>query len=371
MSIYKVFATKDNTITNAFKADLRNRGTQANMGASDIIEVFSIYGAQSSNSLEKSRILIEFPIQQIKDAITAGLIPASSNDRTFKLKLYNAEHNTTVPNNYSISVHPIQKSWTEGSGLDMEDYSDLDSSNWASASFNDPWTSAGSDFDASATHTCSFVDGLEDLEVDVSSTVEEWLQWLDNNAAGRQPLGFVVKLSDSNEDGSTLKSYYTKRFFARNTQFFFKQPLLEVQFDDSTQADVLPAGYAQEDKYILNISNLKSSYKVYETPKLKIHSRNKKWQPNIYTKASAAAPLDLISEMYYKITRVSDNLEAIPYSTGSGVAFSKVSYDANGSFFDLRMSNLEPNYLYEISFLRKDGSRYIEIDDRFKFRLEK
>ena len=51
MGIYRVFSTKDNTITNAFKLDLRTRATQSNMGASDILEVFSIYGAQSSDSM--------------------------------------------------------------------------------------------------------------------------------------------------------------------------------------------------------------------------------------------------------------------------------------------------------------------------------
>ena len=372
MGIYKVFSNKDNTITNAFKADLRNRGTQANMGASDILEVFSIYGAQSSGSLEQSRIIIDFPIQQIKDAATAGLIPAASADRTFKLKLFNAKHSTTVPSDFVISAHPIQKSWTEGSGLDMENYSDLDASNWISASFGDAWAAPGADFNKSIDHTMAFSTGLENLEIDISTTVEEWLKWINNNATGFQPLGLMIKMSGSAEDGSSLKSYYTKRFFGKDTQFFFQRPAIEVQFDNSTQdSSALPDPYSQADKYILNISNLKSSYKKYETPRLKVHSRNKKWQPNIYTKATANAPLDLISEMYYKVTRVADNFEAIPYSTGSSVSFSKVSYNSSGSFFDLRMENLEPNYLYEISFVRKDGSSYIEIEDKFKFRLEK
>ncbi len=372
MGIYKVFSNKDNTITNAFKEDLNNRGIQANMGASDIVEVFSIFGAQSASSLEQSRIIIDFPIQQIKDAATAGIIPAASSDRTFKLKLFNARHSTTVPSDFVISVHPIQKSWTEGSGLDMENYSDLDSSNWISASFGNKWATPGGDFNKSIDHTMTFSTGLENLEIDVSTTVEEWLKWINNNSTGFQPLGFMVKMSGSAEDGSLLKSYYTKRFFGKDTEFFFKRPMIEVQFDDSTKVEsALPDPYVQADKYILNISNLKSSYKKYETPRLKVHTRNKKWQPNIYTKATAKAPLDLVSEMYYKVVRVADNLEVIPYSTGSGKSFSKLSYNSDGSFFDLRMENLESNYLYEISFVRKDGAKYIEIEDKFKFRIEK
>ena len=42
--IKRYYATKDNTITNAYAENLTTRGSDANMGASDILEVFSIYG---------------------------------------------------------------------------------------------------------------------------------------------------------------------------------------------------------------------------------------------------------------------------------------------------------------------------------------
>ena len=44
MGIKRFFANKDATITNAFKPNLINRATGSNMGASDIMEIFSIYG---------------------------------------------------------------------------------------------------------------------------------------------------------------------------------------------------------------------------------------------------------------------------------------------------------------------------------------
>ena len=65
MAIKKYKATKDNTITNAFKLDLNTRATGSNMGASDILEVFSIYGQQTTSSAELSRVLLEFPISNI------------------------------------------------------------------------------------------------------------------------------------------------------------------------------------------------------------------------------------------------------------------------------------------------------------------
>ena len=51
MAIKKYIAEKDNTITNAFESNLSTRGTGSNMGASDILEVFSIYGQAQQPSL--------------------------------------------------------------------------------------------------------------------------------------------------------------------------------------------------------------------------------------------------------------------------------------------------------------------------------
>ena len=63
MAIKKYFANADNTITNAFRASLQSRGVDANMGAADVLETFSIYGQASSGSTELSRILINFPVE--------------------------------------------------------------------------------------------------------------------------------------------------------------------------------------------------------------------------------------------------------------------------------------------------------------------
>ena len=65
MAVKKYFAKTDTTITTAFRSNLTQRGTDANMGASDILETFSIYGQASSGSTELERILIKFPIDEI------------------------------------------------------------------------------------------------------------------------------------------------------------------------------------------------------------------------------------------------------------------------------------------------------------------
>ena len=132
MTIRRFVATKDNTISNALKSDLKGTAMAANMGASDILEVFSIYAQASTSSLEKTRTIIEFPINEITDLKNRGEIPESGV--TYKLKLYNSTHSETVPKSFTLSVSPIIQEWSEGTGLDMETYRDLGASNWTSAS---------------------------------------------------------------------------------------------------------------------------------------------------------------------------------------------------------------------------------------------
>ena len=65
MSIKRYIAEKDTMITDAFKQNQTIRGTNANLGASDVLEIFSIYGQVTTSSYEKARILVQFPVQNI------------------------------------------------------------------------------------------------------------------------------------------------------------------------------------------------------------------------------------------------------------------------------------------------------------------
>ena len=265
MAIKKYFATKDNTITNAYEANLTTRATGSSMGASDILEVFSIYGQESSGSSELSRVLIQFPVSgtdvgEIKGDRTAGTIPASGSVN-FYLRMFNAKHGQTIPRDFLLNIHAISQSWSEGIGLDMDDYSDItkdiEGSNWIKATGSTSWGQIGGTFHTGVAYTAgetmpmysaSFEGGTEDLIFDVTSMVEEWI------AGTHQNYGFAVYLTASNEayySSSTgadesevphntegaLRSYYTKRFFARGSQFFYKRPVLEARWDSSRLDD--------------------------------------------------------------------------------------------------------------------------------------
>jgi hypothetical protein len=123
MGIKRFTASIDTTITDAYAENLSTRATSSNMGASDILETFSIYGQKTTESLERSRVLLKFPIEEITSSRASGIIPASGSV-SFFLKMFNAEHSETVPRDFTMSVAALSQSWDEGQGLDMEDYSD-------------------------------------------------------------------------------------------------------------------------------------------------------------------------------------------------------------------------------------------------------
>lgn len=210
MAIKKYYANKDNTITNAFQQNLTTRATGANMGLSDILETFSIYGQASSTSTELERILIEFPVSQISQDRTNGLIPESGSV-SFYLNMYNAVHNQTTPRELELVVLPISSSWEEGTGLDMDEYQDVtrngEGSNWVNSAANTPWLREGGDYLSSPAYSQVFPIGNENLNVDITNLVEEWI-------AGTIPnYGVGVHLTSSQE------AFYARYYPREAVQF--------------------------------------------------------------------------------------------------------------------------------------------------------
>ena len=508
MSILRYTASADNTITNAFDYTLTTRGTGSNMGYADSLEVFSIYGETTSSlgkSQQLSRIAIEFPVSSISTDRTAGIIPASGSV-SFYLKMYNAEHPFTLPQDFTLVVAPISQSWVEGSGLDMDEYTDKGESNWISSAEGVAWSTVGGDYLSQDNYNVTFPEGYEDLEVDISEVVENWIKGLSGGEYNNY--GFGIRLTSSQEayfssstgqntgsiihntNGST-DTYYTKKFFARSTQFFFNRPTIEARWDSRVQDDRenfyfsssrapaefnlnslyfynyvrgalrnLPpvgtgdlsvsfysssfgaptgsaislsaggstvsagdtnatASYVSPGLYscevaltaastalqeihdvwhsggvefftgsfypelmptydsaptfnrITSCKNLKKKYSVQDTTRFRFFVRGRNWSPTIYTVATANNPTDVIESASYGIYRVIDNLPAVSYGTGSDYS-TYLSYDKEGNYFDLDMSLLEADYMYEIrlSYYNDSISSWQEQPQTFKFRVE-
>ena len=279
MGIKRYTAINDNTITNAFQPNLITRGTSSNMGLADSLEVFSIYAQESSSSYEESKLLIKFPVvtadatTTIQSDRTAGTIPASGSV-DFYLRLYNVKHTSTLPRNFTLVISPVSQSWQEGDGLDMDEYSDVTyngtGSNWINAQAATEWTNNSGRSLTSSTDGGSYLsaswngspvttydefnytqtfgeDGTGDLEVKITGLVEQWI--IGTSGDGYDNYGVGVMLTGS--QGLGQRSYYTKKFSARSSEYFFSRPVIEARWN-STRKD-------QRGSFYVSSSNLSAA----------------------------------------------------------------------------------------------------------------
>lgn len=249
MGIKRYVAYKDNTITNAFEENLTTRATSSNSGQADSLEVFSIFAQANSSSNEQARILVQFPCSSrdtndypdsglvtIEADRAAGKIPASGSVNFF-LKLYNVATDQTVPTDFTLVVKPVSGAaavgkWEEGYGVDLDTYTDITygstGSNWVNRSANTAWSSTGGDYLTTRNYEKFFSSGIEDLEIDITDLVEDWI----NDTNGIPNGGVGIMLTASQESGS-VRSYYTKRFSARGSEYYFNRPVIEARWDSS------------------------------------------------------------------------------------------------------------------------------------------
>lgn len=126
---------------------------------------------------------------------------------------------------------------------------------------------------------------------------------------------------------------------------------------------------ADTGEQVSNIVNLKQSYNNNERPRMRMFVRDKDWNPTIYTVATTNIETKIIEDAYYKIFRIADDFEVIPYGTGS-LNHTRMSYDKDGNYFDVDMSLFEKGYSYGIKVSYKTNDRYEEQPELFKFRVE-
>ena len=122
---------------------------------------------------------------------------------------------------------------------------------------------------------------------------------------------------------------------------------------------------------ITSCKNLQKSYASNETARFRFFVRSKDWSPTVYLVATANNPTEVIESASYSVMRVIDNYVAIPYGTGSNLS-TYLSYDKEGNYFDLDVSLLETDYMYEIKLAYYNDSigSWQEQPQTFKFRVD-
>ena len=124
-------------------------------------------------------------------------------------------------------------------------------------------------------------------------------------------------------------------------------------------------------QFTTKITNLKPKYASDEVARLRVFTRPRNFSPTIYNVASRKIQHVINPSASFEVYRSVDNTVVINNSTGSATRHTYLSYDSSGSYFDLDMSLLEPDYMYGIRFIFYSSDGWREQDEVFNFRVEK
>jgi|TARA_R110000824_G_scaffold224602_5_gene412276 hypothetical protein len=196
--------------------------TSVNIGAADATTI----GLADMNSAAKLAQAIYY---SLTSALAADTVPisASWDGSSAVVNLYQTSHgqygNTHI--NGALVDGTNYVTGTVGSGSVISFYS---------GSQFTAWTNAGGDYHDqnlnAGVYNVSMQQGNEDIELDITALVEDWIKG--ESDGGIDNYGVLLKLTSSQESGGL--SQYTKKFFARTSQYFFKRPCIEARWDDST-----------------------------------------------------------------------------------------------------------------------------------------
>lgn len=123
-------------------------------------------------------------------------------------------------------------------------------------------------------------------------------------------------------------------------------------------------------EFVLDVTNLKRTYSPDEESRLKVHVRKKNYKTHIGVVATASLTRDTeyIEKMYYSIENDETGEVVVPFGTGS-VAYTQLSYNYDGNYFDMYMKSFVPGFVYRIKFLIDNNKDKKIIDSDFLFKI--
>ena len=232
MGLYRISLSGDNWIT--------TESVSGNGGKDPVLNVAAKY-VKNDGLKYISRILGIADFSSNSDVISkinSGYIPNPNLDTTVTatLKMFNVLHSELKAVSFNLNIHQVTSEWDEGSGIGFNEGNDLlmtGYANYKQRKANTNWTTSGGDYyNISNSATQSFDTGDEDLSVDITSMVKDWISGASSN------YGFIIKMTDDAENltGSTSASidYFRKSLYARETHSL-KWPRIEIVWDDQIQ----------------------------------------------------------------------------------------------------------------------------------------
>ena len=376
MAYYSIFPQKDTTLYSNPDRDAMNTGND------DIIELVKEKGSNDS-IYYPSRILIKFSDDDIKTAIDK-----TNKLFTSSLQLFSTEHKN-LSQEQLIEVFSLYKSWDEGTGR----YSNLPtSSNGASWIYRDNSTAKTqwltSSFDAGTTGSIndstlitkgggewytgdafkgsqSFSNAdLLDLNVDVTSIVNQFSSSLYNTGGGISNHGFIIKNSDYIEE-NVSSSNGELQYFSSDTHTIYP-PKLTFKWDDSDNSYTDPSVFNIKTSGELNVSlyRNKKEYNQNDEALIRLNIRDKYPNRSFVTSSNYLDTGYFTTASYYSIRDAHTEEVVIPFDDNC----TKLSADSEGMYFKLYINGLQPERYYRILFkhINNDGIEIFDNNYHFK-----
>ena len=354
------FAVKDTFINSGSDNISGEDFIDKNVGQDEILEIKKSFFNREFDF--PTRALIQFETTEIESFLSSSNVAAS--DYKASLRLYETKGTSGLSETYTIAAYPLSESWEEGIGKEADVPKTTEGCSWKYRKNRDgaseiSWASSGGTFIADDEATQSFNLEKPDINMDVTSIVQKWLNGENQN------YGFLLRLSGSSE--TSTGSFEDLKFFSRQTNTIYS-PKLELRWDDSSHSfgSLIPLDVTGNTENYLYQMHAREAYKENETVKFRFGARKR------YIDKSFSTSVQSVSGSYigegsasYSIIDMATNESVVPFS-----AYTTMSCDSVSNYFTQDLNSFEPNRAYKILVkVDHEDNQTIIYDDDFEFIL--
>ena len=336
-SIVLIFPAKDASIYSEFP-------TKAS-GLDEILEV-----GKTDHGTDSVRSLIHFDLAPFSQSVAAGQFPSTTE---FDLVLRIASAEKLIPGQ-QIYLYPISKSWDEGAGYFYQSqvYESYGTT-WRSNRSGSSWLASGSDFLTSTFTSASMSNPVQDLVINVSTMVRNWLSGTITNN------GVLLMFTASNE--SDVGNEGIVRFFSKDSHTVHR-PTLVAKYDSSIYITGSTTASTNIEDVKIQASDLLTDYLTGEIPRVYLSVRP------LYPTKTFADTLNIFNgtkyylptSSYFSLVDARSNTEIIPFDQ-----YSKININGSGSYIEFSTEALYPLRYYQLRYrIERNGRVDIFTDKR-------
>jgi len=372
-----IFPNQDTWVSSGSSTITGESFRDQNFGRDQILEVKKEF---FNNSFDhQTRALVQFSgneFTELSKSMVNGTIPpplpangtpALGGSSKIYLRLFEAEGNAEMTEEYKLAIQPISQSWTEGTGKFGDRPKNTNGCSWENRS--NPiggnaltWSNAGVSVLNISQSEQSFSNQSPDVNVDITNMFRMWYNGQYSN------YGMLINFSGSQETDSTTFGHL--KFFSRNTHTIFS-PKLEVRWDDrsfitGSLTELTMSGLTDN---FLYMKGLRESYKVGERVKFRVGAR-KRYIQKTFSNSVQTVTNSFITNGSgsYAIKDVATDEFIVPFEDSTGTSYTKLSCDSDSNYFIQYLDGFYPDRVYKILLkLKYDDGQEQVFDDDFEF----